>query len=116
MHLLFVRHGQDEDNAARILNGQRNRPLTVLGRQQAKHAARRLSVLAPDFIYTSPLTRAYETAMIIAELLGVRNVTNVPGLVERDFGVLTGKSYDDIDTHATKVIEAHGFKVFVEAP
>ena len=33
--IVLVRHGQDEDNAKRILNGRRNAPLTTLGVTQA---------------------------------------------------------------------------------
>src|SRR5262249_49665584 len=84
-------------------------------RKQAWQTAKQLSILAPDVIYSSPLSRALETAAIIAERLGIRKITQVPDLIERNFGVLTGKSYDEIQMHATKVIEAHGFQVFIEA-
>lgn len=31
LNIFIVRHGQDEDNAKRLLNGHRDRPLTDLG-------------------------------------------------------------------------------------
>lgn len=116
MHLLFVRHGEDEDNANGILNGHRDRPLTVRGQKQALAAARRLSILQPDVIFVSPLFRARETATIIANRLGIREVSVVPELIERDFGVMTGVSYSDISRLAKNTIQAHGFTMFLEAP
>lgn len=112
-HVLFVRHGQDEDNANNILNGHRQQPLTAQGRLQASRAARRISLLRPDVIYTSPLRRTRETAEILAELLGVRRLIEMAELVERDFGVLTGKTYDDIPNFATEWIQLPGYRYFV---
>lgn len=112
-HLLFVRHGQDEDNANNILNGHRQQPLTAQGRWQASRAARRMSLLRPDVIYTSPLRRTRETAEILAELLGVRRLIEMADLVERDFGVLTGKTYDDIPNFATEWIQLPGYRYFI---
>ncbi|MBI5405181.1 MAG: histidine phosphatase family protein [Candidatus Kerfeldbacteria bacterium] len=114
-HLLFVRHGQDEDNANRILNGRRDRPLTTLGQRQAAMTARRLAILRPDVVYVSPLQRARQTAAIISELLGLRQVIELPELIERDFGSLTGIPYDEIADRSSRTMQAHGFTVFLEA-
>ncbi|ESL09061.1 phosphoglycerate mutase protein [Trypanosoma rangeli SC58] len=95
------RHGQDEDNFEGILNGRRNRPLTQLGRAQATALARRIkeSGTTYDIILASPLQRANETARIIGEALSVKVETDNE-LVEREFGVLTGKPTDQIKTYA----------------
>ena len=61
-NLFIVRHGQDEDNANLTLNGRRDKPLTELGRQQAKTVATKLKNHQIDVIYSSPLKRAFETA------------------------------------------------------
>ncbi|ORC86411.1 phosphoglycerate mutase protein [Trypanosoma theileri] len=102
MAVVYVcRHGQDEDNLMGILNGRRDRPLTGLGREQATVVGDRLrrSGVVYHAILTSPLRRAEETARIIGSALGVP-VTQEEELVERDFGILTGKPISEIKTYA----------------
>jgi broad specificity phosphatase PhoE len=70
----LVRHGEDEDNAEKLLNGHRNRPLTRKGQAQAATTAaaiRREAVLGGGFdhIFCSPLQRAHHTALAIAHAL-----------------------------------------------
>ncbi|KAG8344951.1 putative phosphoglycerate mutase protein [Trypanosoma vivax] len=95
------RHGQDEDNRDGILNGRRDRPLTELGREQASSVAKRLkeSGVKYDAILASPLNRAYETASIIGNVLGVA-VQKDDELLERDFGIMSGKPIVDIKKYA----------------
>jgi len=98
--LYLCRHGQDEDNAEGLLNGQRNRPLTALGREQAAAAADFIRTKYPhiDVILCSPLSRATDTALAIAQ--GLPNGQPVPVLLdllkERNFGVMSGKPIADI--------------------
>lgn len=95
MTVYVVRHGQNEDNAEGLLNGHRDRPLTELGREQARTVAGKLANHDIRFIYSSPLCRARETAEIIAARLGLP-VTVDPDLVERDFGCMTGQPVESI--------------------
>ncbi len=67
MTLILVRHGQAESNALGVIGGSRDYPLTDLGRDQARAAARRLAGTRIDAIYASDLSRAAETASLIAE-------------------------------------------------
>lgn len=91
--LYLVRHGQNIDNANGILNGHRDEPLTDLGRRQALETARRLLShgIHFDHLFSSPLSRAFETAAIIADHFLFQTPTVVPLLIERDFGLLTGQ-------------------------
>lgn len=68
LRIYLARHGQDEDNAAGILNGHRNQPLTSIGIEQASTVAAKIrsAGLTFDAIYSSPLQRAHRTAQIIA--------------------------------------------------
>lgn len=114
--ILVVRHGQDEDNANHILNGHRQKPLTPLGRQQARQVAGRLNEMSIDRIYTSPLQRTKETATIIAEKLATTpEVIEHPLLIERDFGVLTGKPLSAIPEYATELLETDRVIYFLNA-
>jgi broad specificity phosphatase PhoE len=102
--IFVVRHGQDEDNANLLLNGRRDRPLTALGRKQAEAAAQKLKKYHIDSIYSSPLKRAFETAQIIAKELGISRIQKDENLIERDFGILTGKPYTEVPKYATKML------------
>lgn len=95
--LFLCRHGQDEDNAEGLLNGHRDRPLTALGIQQAALVAEKIlnASWKPDVILASPLRRARFTAETIARRLCMPIVIH-DELIERDFGVLTGRPLCDI--------------------
>ena len=92
--VLLVRHGQSAWNAEGRWQGWADAPLSDLGRQQAKAAAR--SIGAVDAIAASDLDRAMETAAIIAEELGVGPVSVEPGLRERSVGEFSGLTRDEI--------------------
>ena len=113
--IFLVRHGQDEDNANGILNGRRDTPLTELGRQQARTIAEKLKDNDIEVIYASPLKRAYETARIVAETLGVDEVITDEHLMEREFGILTGKLVVDIPKYSSKTIQTDRVLYFIEA-
>lgn len=68
MQLLLVRHAEAAAGTPDEL-----RPLTPVGREQARSLAERLREegLRPDAILTSPLLRARETGAILARELGV---------------------------------------------
>jgi broad specificity phosphatase PhoE len=93
--ILLVRHGQSEWNATGRWQGQADPPLTSLGRRQAYEAAR--AVGAVDAIWASDLQRAVETAMIVADSVGVGPVVVDPDLRERDAGEFSGLTRDEIE-------------------
>ena len=97
--IYIARHGQNEDNVRGILNGHRDLPLTDLGRQQARQLARHIKdrELVFDAVYASPLGRAFETAAIVAAALGLAEPIVHDDLIERDFGIMTGKPAADIE-------------------
>lgn len=97
--IYLARHGQDEDNAKGILNGQRDTPLTSLGLEQAQILAKKIKELGlyVDKIFSSPLKRAYKTAEIVADALVVEKPEKLNLLIERDFGVMTGQPVKDVE-------------------
>lgn len=113
-HVFACRHGQNEDNVEGILNGHRDRGLTDLGRAQAKSAARKIfdSGLTFAAIYSSPLIRARDTAEEIGLAIGLP-VQIHPKLIERDFGILSGKRPSDIPTYATATFEGDKIVYFL---
>lgn len=99
LKIYIARHGQDLDNAAGILNGHRNQPLSDLGISQANQLAENLkkSNILFDIVYSSPLTRAYTTAEIICDALQIGKPVMKQELIERDFGIMTGKLISEIE-------------------
>ncbi len=99
MNIYLIRHGQDEDNANGILNGgRRDMPLTQVGEQQAQDLADKINELGLEFdaVYTSPLQRSVQTAGIVFISTKIPAPIKMEGLIERDFGVMTGRKVSDI--------------------
>ena len=67
MKLYIVRHGQTGYNIDNKVCGISDVELTSLGKQQAIKAREQLEDQKIDYIFASPLQRAYETAKIINE-------------------------------------------------
>ena len=88
--LALVRHGQTDWNAQRRLQGSTDIPLNDVGRGQARDAVAALSGYEWDAIVSSPLSRAAETANLIAAGLGLSVDRRVPELAERSFGPAEG--------------------------
>jgi probable phosphoglycerate mutase len=86
----LVRHGQTDWNAARRLQGSTDIPLNDVGRGQARDAVGVLSAYEWDVVVSSPLSRAAETAGLIAAGLGLNVERLVPELTERSFGPAEG--------------------------
>ena len=86
----LVRHGQTDWNAQRRLQGSTDIPLNDVGRGQASDAVYVLSGHEWDAIVSSPLSRAAETADLIAAGLGLSVTRRVPELTERSFGPAEG--------------------------
>ena len=94
--ILLVRHGQSTWNADGRWQGRADPPLSELGRRQAEVAAETLEAEGITAVWASPLVRAHETAVIVADRLGVM-ITFDPRLQERDAGEWTGKTRDEIE-------------------
>jgi broad specificity phosphatase PhoE len=113
--IILARHGQDEDNAAGILNGRRDMPLTEKGVSQAHELVENIkkSNLNIGLVLSSALQRASRTAEICAEELGVSHVV-LDYLIERNHGILEGHPYSDIPILAKEYKIAYGFTYVVE--
>ncbi|MCI0141889.1 histidine phosphatase family protein [Arthrobacter bambusae] len=86
----LVRHGQTDWNAQRRLQGSTDIPLNGVGRGQARDAVAVLSGDEWDAVVSSPLSRAAETAALIAAGLGLSVDRHIPELTERRFGPAEG--------------------------
>lgn len=108
--IYIVRHGQTEKNKANVLQGRSNVPLNDAGRQQAEEVRDRFiqAGIYFDFVYTSPLIRAVQTAEIIA---GETPQIMDEHLIEMDYGPYEGM---DLANPAPEVLTF--FRDFVHNP
>lgn len=113
-NIYLVRHGEDQDNAKHVLNGHRDTELTNIGEKQAEKTGEELKKANIKVIYSSPLKRAYDTAKIIAEKIGIKDIIIDDRLKERDFGVLTGKSIKEIPDYTKNILRARGLDYFLD--
>jgi uncharacterized phosphatase len=95
--LYLVRHGETDWNRQHRIQGLTDIPLNETGREQARAAGRLLARRAWDGIVTSPLSRAMETASIIAAETGLGAPVPVPALVERNYGDGEGLDFAEIN-------------------
>jgi probable phosphoglycerate mutase len=110
MKLLLVRHGESRGNLNGRWQGWLDEPLTDQGREQARLLAERLcrwSVKNSEPIaevFSSTLSRAFQTADILARRWGVPLVLD-PRLRERDAGVLQGLTWAEIEARYPKIAQ-----------
>ncbi|KFM15049.1 putative phosphoglycerate mutase GpmB protein [Marine Group I thaumarchaeote SCGC AAA799-O18] len=94
--IIFLRHGQAENNVKRILAGHTEGVLlTKTGIKQAERIAKYLNPLDISAIYSSPIERAKHTAEIIAENNSLDYQLD-DRLIEIDMGKFTLMNYDDM--------------------
>ena len=87
MGIYIIRHGQTELNNHQVLQGRSDYPLNEAGIAQAEDAAERLRDIRFDYVFTSPLRRAVQTAEIVAP--GVPPTVD-RRLIEMDYGPYEG--------------------------
>lgn len=95
--LFLVRHGETDWNQQRRIQGLTDIPLNDVGRVQARTTGRLLARRNWDAVYSSPLSRAFETASIIAGELGLDEPTPVESLVERNYGEAEGLNFLEVE-------------------
>ncbi|HEU4605439.1 MAG TPA: histidine phosphatase family protein [Nitrososphaera sp.] len=96
--VIFMRHGQADNNVSRTLVGRHiESHLTSQGRQQVADAAKQLKTIPIDKVYASPVIRAMETAQIVCETLGMDYEVD-ERLYEIELGKLVGMNYEEVTT------------------
>ena len=85
--IILVRHGESLTNRKRLLTGRTDTDLTRLGEKQAKRASDFIKkrYASIDIIFTSPLKRAYSTALMISKKVKAP-IQKEALLLETDFG------------------------------
>lgn len=93
--LYIVRHGETVWNTEKRTQGMLDSPLTKKGVIQANKLAERLLDEDIDYIYTSDLSRAYDTAKIISDKLDIELKVDEQ-LREMNYGNWQGLTLDDL--------------------
>lgn len=91
MNLYVVRHGQTDYNVKKLFQGHMDIPLNNVGIEQAKQIAKQFEDIKVDYIFSSPLKRAMQTAEYISRVVGVKIIPE-DRLIERSFGNMEGKA------------------------
>lgn len=92
----LVRHGETDWNVERRLQGWTDIPLNATGLRQAHAAALMLAGRDIGAVISSDLSRARDTAELIAVEAGVEVVTD-PALRERNYGVAEGQLNSELE-------------------
>ncbi|MCK5060129.1 MAG: class I tRNA ligase family protein [Candidatus Pacebacteria bacterium] len=121
--VLLARHGESVAHTEHIIAGQLDSPLSKKGRVEAKELAKKLENSKITKIISSDLSRAEETARIVAESCGCK-ITTYKELREVDYGSLskektvegysalrrkidvnTGESLEELEKRAKNTLE-----------
>lgn len=84
--LILVRHGQTDWNLTKRIQSYTDVPLNEVGRSQTQQVTIKLKDIKIDVIYSSPLSRAYESAKIIAQYHKGIEIIKEPALTEINMG------------------------------
>jgi probable phosphoglycerate mutase len=118
--LLLARHGETDWNRDGRWQGATDVPLNDAGRAQARALADRLRdrglVVGLAGVASSDLSRAVETADIVAESLGVARVGAFHELRERSYGVFEGLTRDECRARYAEVFAGSAPGALLDPP
>jgi len=105
--LLFVRHASTLwTTPPSRYQGRTDLPLSVFGRLQAGQLAHRLRAVKLDAIYSSPLRRARETAILLAANHGRMSLDADKRIIELSYGDWEGKRHADVEKDEAAALTA----------
>ncbi len=100
--IYLIRHCEAHGNVLKQLQGITDSPVSDLGKKQLVALSKRFENVKLDAVYSSPLSRAYETACAVADKKGI-GVNKVDGLIELNCGVLEAKPFAEIFPKGTEL-------------
>jgi broad specificity phosphatase PhoE len=108
--ILLIRHGETLGNRDGMFRGQKDFPLNENGRAQARSLAEELAAWRIDALYSSPLSRAMETARPLAEARGL-SVIEEAGFNNIRLGDWEGRLKREIEAEQPEL-----WKVWIREP
>ena len=106
----LVRHGQTAWNKEEIFRGRTDIPLDETGLRQAELVGEYFKGMEIHGIYSSSLSRAWQTAQKVAELHNVK-VQPLQGILDMSFGNWEGRAHQEIREH-----DSETYRQWVETP
>lgn len=106
--IVFIRHGKTDWNNLGLMQGREDIPLNEEGVGQSRETAKSLkksidsAKITFDKVISSPLMRARTLGEMIAKEIECSEFYCDEGIIERDFGALSGKPYDKNSPAITK--------------
>lgn len=108
--IYLVRHGQTAWNKEEIFRGRTDIPLDETGLKQAELVGEYFKGMEVHGIYSSTLSRAWETAQKIAQFQNVK-VQPLAGIIDMSFGNWEGRPHQEIRENDSKA-----YRQWVETP
>jgi broad specificity phosphatase PhoE len=108
--IYLVRHGQTAWNKEEIFRGRTDVPLDETGLRQAELVGQYFKGMEIHAIYSSPLSRAWQTAQKIAQFHNLQ-VEPLEGIVDMSFGNWEGHPHQEI-----RKIDSETYRQWVESP
>jgi len=108
--IYLVRHGQTAWNKEEIFRGRTDVPLDETGLKQAELAGQYFKGMEIHAIYSSPLSRAWQTAQKIAQIQTVK-VEPLEGILDMSFGDWEGHAHQEI-----RKMDNETYRQWVESP
>lgn len=108
--IILVRHGRTSFNREGIFRGRKDVPLDETGRAQAEATGRFLEDWPLAAVYSSPLSRALETAAPIARIQGLQVLAD-EGFTNLDLGPWTGRRHSQVARE-----DPENWRVWIERP
>ncbi|MDY5497919.1 MAG: alpha-ribazole phosphatase [Anaerobutyricum sp.] len=105
MRIYLVRHGETMLNRTGCYYGKTDAVLSETGIAQAKSLGKLFGGTEFDYVVSSPLVRAYNTAEIITRGR-TQEIFCDSRLVEQDFGIFEGLTYEQIKEQYPKELTA----------
>lgn len=98
MNLILIRHAESTANSEGRWQGRADFPLSEAGRSQADRLRLRLEreEYSPTYIYTSPLSRVFETAQIASSKWDLP-IETWDDLMEHDVGAFSGLTWAELE-------------------
>jgi len=106
----LVRHGQTAWNKEEIFRGRTDIPLDETGLKQAELVGQYFKGMEIHAIYSSSLSRAWETAQKIAQFQNLK-VQPLDGIIDMSFGNWEGRPHQEIRESDSKT-----YRQWVETP
>jgi probable phosphoglycerate mutase len=108
--IYLVRHGQTAWNKEEIFRGRTDVPLDETGLKQAELVGQYFKGMKVHGIFSSPLSRAWQTAEKVAELHSLK-VQPLQGILDMSFGNWEGRPHQEIRESDSKT-----YRQWVETP